>query len=150
MRRDLNNKADQLKYSLLLLFLIYLPIGFSCEGSVEDLENSANYEISFRSGKLSKCATVNEGSSIILECSDEETIAGITFASYGTAEGSCDSGFEPGSCHATKSQEKVEELCLDKQSCTVDAKNAVFADPCPGTYKRLYIEYTCSGDGGGR
>jgi hypothetical protein len=29
------------------------------------------------------------------------------------------------------------------QSCSVAASNGVFGDPCSGTVKRLWVQYTC-------
>ncbi|CAG5927131.1 unnamed protein product, partial [Menidia menidia] len=38
---------------------------------------------------------------------------------------------------------KVAERCNGKSSCSVDAINSVFGDPCYGTYKYLEVDYTC-------
>jgi alpha-galactosidase len=39
----------------------------------------------------------------------------------------------------------VRAACLGKTSCTVEASNAVFSDPCLGTPKQLAVTYTCGG-----
>ena len=33
--------------------------------------------------------------------------------------------------------------CMNKQSCSVDASNTVFGDPCENTFKYLEVEYLC-------
>ncbi|XP_019718507.1 L-rhamnose-binding lectin SML-like isoform X2 [Hippocampus comes] len=37
----------------------------------------------------------------------------------------------------------VAQMCNGKFSCSVTASNAVFKDPCKGTYKYLEISYAC-------
>jgi hypothetical protein len=41
----------------------------------------------------------------------------------------------------------VRAACLGKTSCTVEASNAVFSDPCLGTPKQLAVTYTCTTGG---
>lgn len=147
MRRHSNKNSYRSKKFLILLYLCLLPVGFSCENKEAGLEQSVNYEISNRAGEVTKCATAKEGSRIVLSCPAGQTIDSIVFASYGTPEGTCVNGFKIGSCHGANSQGKVEKLCRGKQSCTLNATNGFFGDPCVGTYKRLYIQYTCSGGG---
>uniref|UniRef100_A0A8C4IJR0 SUEL-type lectin domain-containing protein n=1 Tax=Dicentrarchus labrax TaxID=13489 RepID=A0A8C4IJR0_DICLA len=38
---------------------------------------------------------------------------------------------------------KVADSCNGKNSCTIEASNSVFGDPCVGTYKYLEVAYTC-------
>ncbi len=38
------------------------------------------------------------------------------------------------------SQTIVESYCVGNNSCSIPATNAVFGDPCGGTYKRLYVK----------
>ncbi|XP_026223266.1 L-rhamnose-binding lectin SML-like [Anabas testudineus] len=38
---------------------------------------------------------------------------------------------------------KVAERCNGKSSCTIQATNSEFGDPCVGTYKYLEVYYTC-------
>ncbi|XP_070765838.1 L-rhamnose-binding lectin CSL1-like [Enoplosus armatus] len=38
---------------------------------------------------------------------------------------------------------KVSESCNGKNSCTIQASNSVFGDPCFGTYKYLELAYIC-------
>ncbi|XP_075328729.1 L-rhamnose-binding lectin CSL3-like [Odontesthes bonariensis] len=38
---------------------------------------------------------------------------------------------------------RVAESCNGKSSCSINVRNSVFGDPCPGTYKYLELAYTC-------
>jgi alpha-galactosidase len=89
-----------------------------------------------------QCGQGNEGSTVALSCPSGQVIKSIAFASYGTPTGSCPN-FSNGSCHASSSKSKVESACLNKQSCTVGANNAVFGDPCVGVGKKLAVAYSC-------
>ena len=42
----------------------------------------------------------------------------------------------------------VSAACQGETSCTVQALNSVFGDPCGGTYKYLTVNYACMGGGG--
>ncbi|TAJ67572.1 MAG: HYR domain-containing protein, partial [Chitinophagaceae bacterium] len=87
------------------------------------------------------CATAAEGNSLTLQAPAGKVITGITFASYGTPNGTC-GNFSIGSCHAANSLSIVSALAIGQNSVTIDASNSVFTDPCGGTVKRLYIEAT--------
>ncbi|XP_077079366.1 rhamnose-binding lectin-like [Siphateles boraxobius] len=74
----------------------------------------------------------------------------IHSASYGrTDSGTCSTG-RPASqlaktdCYALNSQTVVANGCEGKNSCSILASNGVFSDPCVGTFKYLYISYSCS------
>lgn len=95
------------------------------------------------------CVEVAERQEASLACPAGGVITDIDFASYGLPTGSCDEGFKTGMCHALTSQVKVEQACLQRSSCTVEASNPVFGDPCIGNPKRLAVVYTCGSDGGG-
>lgn len=47
-------------------------------------------------------------------------------------------------CLNDNSKTIVKDLCSGKQNCSVLSTNAIFGDPCPGTYKYLEIEYVCT------
>lgn len=85
------------------------------------------------------CGTANEGGAITLTAPTGNVFTSITFASYGTPNGTCGS-FTIGVCHATNSKTIVETEFLGKNTATINATNTVFGDPCGGTAKRLYIE----------
>ena len=88
----------------------------------------------------SVCGTAPEGGSVTLTAPAGKVFTTVTFASYGTPNGSCGS-FTIGGCHASSSQSVVETALLNKNSATIDATNGFFGeDPCGGTVKRLYIE----------
>ncbi len=87
----------------------------------------------------SLCQTVNEGQTLTLTAPAGMVFVSVTFASYGTPNGSCGS-FTIGGCHATNSQSNVEAALLGQNSGSISATNGVFGDPCGGTVKRLYVE----------
>lgn len=94
---------------------------------------------------VTPCRTEQENKALTLSC-DVGTISAVNFASFGTASGSCDSGFViDSSCHSEVSQIKLEQACLGLDSCTVDANVGTFGDPCYGTVKQLVAEVVCGG-----
>jgi len=92
------------------------------------------------------CATTDEGNDAVLAaCPVGTAIDEIVFASYGTPAGACEreSTYTTSSCHSDRSRAVVEDSCLNRESCTVSARNGLCGDPCPGTYNRLYVQYIC-------
>ncbi|MGN6165346.1 MAG: T9SS type A sorting domain-containing protein [Flavisolibacter sp.] len=98
---------------------------------------------SFNTMAQSMCGTANEGELVTLTAPAGMVFTTVTFASYGTPNGSC-GGFTLGACHAANSQTIVEAALIGNNSATIAASNGVFGDPCGGTVKRLYIEATYS------
>lgn len=90
----------------------------------------------------SSCVLVSEHQIASLSCPAGTKITSITFASYGTPNGSCGS-FTTSTCNASTSVAKVSAACVGKTSCTVPAENDVFGDPCVNTFKRLYVQVAC-------
>lgn len=88
------------------------------------------------------CASVDEGQTVALACPTGETVGAITFASYGTPNGTC-GAFTRSTCDATNTVSIMSAACVGQQSCSVDATNTVFGDPCSGTFKRLWVQYSC-------
>lgn len=95
--------------------------------------------LSLSAGAQSICGTANENGTVTLTAPAGKVFTTITFASYGTPNGSCGS-FTIGGCNASNSKTLVEAAFLNKNSASIDASNSVFGDPCSGTVKRLYIE----------
>ncbi|HTP25620.1 MAG TPA: hypothetical protein VMK12_08175, partial [Anaeromyxobacteraceae bacterium] len=64
-------------------------------------------------------------------------------------KGSCGS-FSTTSCNASTSMSVVTSACLGKASCTLNANNTTFGDPCVGKRKKLAVQVTCGApsDGG--
>jgi len=50
-------------------------------------------------------------------------------------------------CASKNSLQKVRQRCDNKRSCTLEAKNSVFGDPCRGTFKYLNVRYQCKSAG---
>jgi hypothetical protein len=92
---------------------------------------------------VATCGAVDENQTLTLSCPAGRTILSIAFASYGTPNGSC-GAFTQGTCHAANSSSIVGTACIGKNSCTVSATNGVFGDPCVGTFKRLWVQASCS------
>lgn len=86
----------------------------------------------------------NEAPEMHLQCDDGHTISDVTFASYGTPQGSCQN-FSTGSCHAPNSLPLLSEACRGKNSCSYDVSNAAFgSDPCRGVVKTLAVQAECA------
>ncbi|XP_058731711.1 beta-galactosidase 9 [Vicia villosa] len=79
-----------------------------------------------------------------LRCRDGHIISSITFASFGTPEGSCQS-FSRGNCHAPSSTPIVSKACLGERSCSIKISSDVFGDdPCEDVAKTLSVEARCT------
>jgi len=92
------------------------------------------------------CATANENSNAVLTAPAGTVITGIVFASYGNPNGSC-GAYTLGSCHATNSMSIVSSLAIGQTTVSIPANNGLFGDPCNGTAKRLYIQFTYGAPG---
>ncbi|XP_051964610.1 L-rhamnose-binding lectin CSL2-like isoform X2 [Xyrauchen texanus] len=85
----------------------------------------------------------------ILGC-EEGTRIHIDSANYGRTDSSTCSAGRPATqlvktdCYAGNSLAIVAKECEDKDSCSIRASNDVFLDPCYGTFKYLYITYSCA------
>ena len=104
--------------------------GFTLAGGVK-IGNQPVYTIS---------GTGDESTTVAMTAPPGTKFVGVQFASYGTPTGTAGS-FAIGPCHAENSMSIVSTYLLG-QSGTVNipATNAVFGDPCGGTFKRLYIQ----------
>eukprot|EP00250_Pteridium_aquilinum_P015845 c22797_g1_i1 orf=77-2668(+) len=79
-----------------------------------------------------------------IDCGLGKTITRITFASYGTPQGTCGS-FQKGNCHALNSMVIVQKTCVGQTACSVTVSNDFFKqDPCTRITKSLAIEALCS------
>ncbi len=96
-----------------------------------------------KSMSVAQCVAANENATATLSCASGHVIGEIELASYGTPTGTTCATYATGTCHAQTSKSKVEALCLNRQTCSVVAKNPVFGDPCAGKKKRLAVRYTC-------
>ncbi|KAK8928579.1 Beta-galactosidase 15 [Platanthera zijinensis] len=81
---------------------------------------------------------------ILLHCDEGHIISAITFASFGTPHGSCQS-FSEGKCHAQRSLSVVSKACLGQNRCNIAVSVTQFSpDPCIGTLKTLAVQADCS------
>jgi hypothetical protein len=90
------------------------------------------------------CGAANQDGTMTLACPSGQTIATVSFASYGTPSGSC-GAFTAGTCNASTSMSAVSSACIGKSTCSVGANQSTFGDPCTGTTKHLYAQVTCAG-----
>jgi hypothetical protein len=95
------------------------------------------------SGATNVCDTADEAATVTLTCPDGLVISDVVFASYGDPSGACGS-FTTGECHAASSAPVVRARCAGKNSCTIQAGNAAFGDPCNAVVKTLAVEVSCA------
>ncbi|TRY54864.1 hypothetical protein DNTS_001815 [Danionella cerebrum] len=100
----------------------------------------------FAAPSLGSVTTCEGG--MVLNCALGQVIH-VHSANYGRTDGSlCASGRPPSQvsttdCYASNSLTLVSNGCEGTSSCSIVASNSVFSDPCVGTFKYLYISYTC-------
>ncbi|XP_078144454.1 L-rhamnose-binding lectin CSL3-like [Centroberyx gerrardi] len=88
-----------------------------------------------------------EGHTAILDCAIG--VIKVTAANYGrTNSHVCSAGHPPHlvrkvNCILPSTLQHVAHRCNGKQWCDIGASNAVFGDPCYGTYKYLDVSYFC-------
>jgi hypothetical protein len=84
---------------------------------------------------------------IVLTAPASTYFATVNFSSYGTPTGTSPN-FVIGSCNSAK-QVSGRNRLLSNGTTSIPATNAVFGDPCGGTFKRYvlasYAEPLCSG-----
>ena len=88
-----------------------------------------------------------ENAPITLSCGGG-VITAITFASFGTATGSCAAGFAKSTCNAANSTAILAAACVGKQQCTIQVSTSLFGDPCYDTVKHLDASIACSAAAG--
>lgn len=80
-------------------------------------------------------------------------ISNVTFASYGTPRGSCETGFSQGGCSAPSSYNIVAAACIGTPACSVTASDDTFgnnkAPACRGKSKFLAAQVQCTPADGG-
>ena len=83
-------------------------------------------------------ATVWEGETLSMSAPNGTAFTSVAFASYGTPNVN-GGAYSLGSCHASTSASVVANTFVGRSSGSVAATNSTFSDPCPGTFKRLYV-----------
>ncbi len=78
-------------------------------------------------------------------CSLPAGFSGVAFADYGTPTGDCSTEFERSACTTSNATAIVSNLCLGKQSCTIDVGDKLFGDPCFNTVKHFSALLNCTG-----
>ncbi|KAK3514948.1 hypothetical protein QTP86_020887, partial [Hemibagrus guttatus] len=88
-----------------------------------------------------------EGNTAQLTCGARRI--SVISANYGRDNSTTCSSGRPASelsntnCYTPDALNKVAASCEGQSSCSVPATNAVFSDPCYGTYKYLTVVYSC-------
>ncbi|XP_026056186.1 L-rhamnose-binding lectin CSL1-like [Carassius auratus] len=88
-----------------------------------------------------------EGQSASLSC--DTGFIHVSDANYGRNDGSlCSAGqrrewLTNVHCFQKTSLQTMTTRCNGKKSCSVQAVNSVFSDPCYWTYKYLHVSYLC-------
>jgi hypothetical protein len=92
----------------------------------------------------------NSSGVLVLNCGAGKSISSILFADFGLPSGSCTTGFKSNtSCHSDHASTItfVEQTCLHKQFCFLEASKTEFGDSCGGECKQLAVQVDCSGSG---
>ncbi|XP_078572335.1 D-galactoside-specific lectin-like [Branchiostoma floridae x Branchiostoma japonicum] len=84
-----------------------------------------------------------EHRTMVLTCGAGEEMV-VVAANYGrTSSSPCGGPIQNLRCYAGNSLRIVRNDCNGKSACRVTASNAVFGDPCVGTFKYLEVSYYC-------
>ncbi|KAM4569888.1 L-rhamnose-binding lectin CSL3-like [Odontesthes bonariensis] len=119
--------------------------GDPCRGTYKYLELAYTCQLpESRSGKGHTVAC--EGSVAQLKCVQGRVIS-VQSAVYGRRDKTTCATGRPASqiqnVRCSSQSKRVAESCNGKSSCSINVRNSVFGDPCPGTYKYLELAYTC-------
>lgn len=85
------------------------------------------------------CGTAGEGGTITITAPEGMIFIRRDFSSYGTPNGTC-GAFTIGGCNSASSNSS--NFALNLNSASVVASNGNFGDPCYGTAKRMYVQWT--------
>jgi hypothetical protein len=85
------------------------------------------------------CGTTGEDGTITITAPVGMIFVRRDFSSYGTPNGSC-GAFTIGGCNSGSSNSS--NFALNLNSASVVASNGNFGDPCYGTAKRMYVQWT--------
>eukprot|EP00038_Savillea_parva_P011094 m.195046 g.195046 ORF g.195046 m.195046 type:complete len:1141 (-) comp19371_c0_seq1:207-3629(-) len=88
------------------------------------------------------CAAGNANCTLTLSCPTGQVVDRVVFASFGQPQGNCSHGFVQG-CTAYTTKRQVEGACLGHATCSINASNTVFGDPCPNEHKWLAVSVRC-------
>ncbi|XP_078617071.1 uncharacterized protein LOC144885169 [Branchiostoma floridae x Branchiostoma japonicum] len=87
-----------------------------------------------------------EGQTMTLDCDLGQEIQ-VQYALYGRKDhGICIRGIHlTDNCYSSTSLSNVRSSCQGHRTCSVQASNDVFGEPCFGTSKYLQVKFTCIG-----
>ena len=99
-----------------------------------------------RMTNTSKVCQGLSGDELKVSC-DRSAVLHIQSATYGRSQGcSCQCGLCQelhNECLSENAQRIIRRQCQDKTSCTLQATNTRFGNPCKGFKKELTVVYSC-------
>ncbi|CAH1401447.1 unnamed protein product, partial [Nezara viridula] len=119
--------------------------GDPCPNMIKYLE--VKYVCEPRRSSIRESATLCEGENQQINCQKGTSIM-ITDTFYGRNDRitCCCHLMNDTNCMATNALDLISARCDYKESCTLEAVNQVFGDPCIGTIKYLEVNYLCLPD----
>lgn len=107
------------------------------------IRNTSLFIFNFLAEPRPTSFTICEGSRNTINCHGKSI--SVLHASYGRHDRSTcpHTHIYTTSCHAGNSLGIVRSKCNSWSSCTLEATNSVFGDPCRGTHKYLKVTYKC-------
>ncbi|XP_070568451.1 L-rhamnose-binding lectin CSL3-like [Ptychodera flava] len=110
----------------------YLDVTYECQTSKCGAKQCVAEE---------KSGFVCEHDTLSLSCQSGEIE--VVSANYGRTDSSVCGSYAVTDCVGANSLAIASDRCNGKRSCSVDASNDLFGDPCYGTFKYLEVSYKC-------
>jgi C-type mannose receptor len=99
------------------------------------------------SGIMPSIVHICEHEHLYIRCHDDG-ILNVYHADYGRTDNTtCPAAaglIQNTDCRGSVVVGQVRSACDDQHECYLEANNAVFGDPCVGTYKYLMVSYSCN------
>merc|ERR1711962_786819 len=105
-------------------------------------------EVHYQCREVQQQASACEHHRLDISCEAGKVLR-IDWANYGRLDGRTNcgkQGIHKRNCRASKSLEIVKNRCQSKRTCSINAWNSVFGDPCSGVKKYLEVHYRCIAD----
>merc|ERR1711962_939743 len=102
-------------------------------------------EVHYQCREVQQQASACEHHRLDISCEAGKVLR-IDWATYGRLDGRTNcgkQGIHKRNCRASKSLEIVKNRCQSKRTCSINAWNSVFGDPCYGVKKYLEVYYQC-------
>lgn len=90
------------------------------------------------------CSQVSQAfSTISIACPSNSVISSVLFADYGLPQGTCSSGFVPGSCNYSHLA-AAADICVGQSQCVMSASGRGLPDPCVNISKTTTLMAQCT------